>query len=146
MPLLDTLQLEQSLPYNCGAAAFHILYRYHYPRKPLPEWGELADPVRGVGADAMELFVRHEFANVCVGHLDLKHLRFLASFTPVLCIITVAPDCDHWSCVRGVTRQYVWTQDPDTGRRRYTHDEWMRVWCDSTAGGAYPRFAVTGWR
>jgi ABC-type bacteriocin/lantibiotic exporter with double-glycine peptidase domain len=148
MPLLDTPGITQDKPHNCGAAAFHILFRYHFPKKPLPDWGELADPVRGLGPDALELFVRKEFRNISVGHLDLKHLRFLSTFTPVLCIVTVGPEADHWVCVRGVTGGYVHVQDPDPEhpRHRYTHAEWFRAWRDTTAGGAFQRYGLTGWR
>jgi hypothetical protein len=148
MPLLDTPECPQSLPHNCSAAAFATLFRFHFPRKPLPDWGELADPVRGMGPDTLELLVRKEFRNVCVGHLDLKHLRFLTTFTPVLCIVTVGPEEDHWVNVRGVTRGYVWVQDPnpESPRHKYTHAEWARAWVDSTAGGAYSRFGLAGWR
>lgn len=148
MPLLDTPQIAQRVPHGCGAAAFEILFRFHYPRKPVPDWGELADPVRGLGPDALELFVRKEFPNVCVGHLDLEHLKFLAARTPVLCIVRVDAESDHWVAVRGVTRKSVWVQDPDPERPRhhYPHEEWMGVWRDATAGGTYERFAITGWR
>lgn len=145
VPLLDTPDIRQELPHNCGSGAFHILYRYHYPKKPLPDWGDLADPVRGIGPDTLELFVRKEFANVCCGHLDLPILQVLTRTTPVICIISCGPEIDHWVCVRGVSRGFVYTQDPGDGRNRYTISEWLKIWTDSTAGGAYPRFALTGW-
>lgn len=146
VPLLDTSDFRQTTPHSCGSGAFHILYRFHFPKKPLPDWGELADPVRGIGPDTLELFVRKEFRNVTVGHIDLPHLRFLAARTPVLCIITNGFESDHWFAVRGVTRERVYVQDPDSGRHSYTHAEWGRAWRDSTAGGIYERFALTGWR
>lgn len=145
MPLLDTPDRRQTLPHNCGACAFEILFRFHYPRKPIPEWGELADPVRGVGPDTLELFVRKEFTYSFAGHGDLPVLRYFAGFTPVLCVVTVGPESDHWVCVRGVTRTHVHTQDPDEGRKKYTHDEWLAVWRDVTAGGVYEHFCLTGW-
>ena len=148
MPLLDTPECLQDKPHNCSAGAYRTLFRFHYTKKPLPDWDELADPVRGMGPDILELLVRKEFRNVCVGHLDLKYLRFLATFTPVLCIITVGPESDHWVCVRGVTRDYVHVQDPspERPRHKYTHAEFLKVWVDSTAGGAYQRYGLTGWR
>jgi hypothetical protein len=145
MPLLDTPERLQDRPHGCGATAFEILFRFHFPRRPMPEWGELADPVRGIGPDTLELFVRKEFANSFIGQIDLRTLRHLTGFTPVLCILTVGPESDHWVCVRGVTGKHVYTQDPDCGRRKYTHAEWMTAWRDATAGGVYERFAVTGW-
>lgn len=145
MPLLETPNVRQRADHDCGAAAFAILYRYHYPRKPLPDWGELADPVRGLGPDAIELFVRKEFPHTVIGHMDLPILRHLAARTPVLCIVTVGPGLDHWVAVRGVTAQRVHTQDPADGRNSYTHTDWLAMWRDSTAGGIYPRWAVTGW-
>lgn len=146
MPLLDTADVRQRDAHDCGAAAFAVLFRYHFPRKPLPDWGELADPVRGLGPDALELFVRKEFPQVLVGHLDLPLLRHLSARTPVLCLVTVGPQSDHWVAVRGVTAHRVHVQDPDQGRASYPHAEWLDVWRDVTAGGVYERFAVTGWK
>lgn len=146
MPLLDTPAIEQTSPHGCGAAAFATLFRFHYPKKPLPDWGELADPVRGVGPEALELFVRKEFNCVAAGHFDLARLRMFAGFTPVLCVVKLSTELDHWVAVRGVTPHYVHVQDPETGRRRYTHAEWLAAWTDATAGGIYERFALTGWR
>lgn len=148
MPLLDTPEITQKLPHDCGAAAFHTLFRFHFPRKPVPDWGELADPVRGLGPDALELFTRKEFRNVAVGHFDLSLLRTFVSFTPVLVIVTVGTAEDHWLCVRGVTPTRVYVQDPDPAhpRRHYTHQEFLAVWRDCTAGGVYERFALTGWK
>src|SRR5262245_18105753 len=93
--LLDTPQRLQDLPHNSGATAFEILYRFHYPKKPLPEWGELADPVRGIGPDTLELFVRKEFPHALVGSIDLPTLGYLTRFTPVIVILTVGPESDH---------------------------------------------------
>lgn len=145
MPLLDTPGKLQRSDHDCGATAFEILFRYHYPRRPLPDWGELADPVRGLGPDAMELFVRKEFPNVCVGHLGLKELKFFTGFTPVLCVVTVGAGADHWVVCRGVTNHRVHVQCPSLGRLSHSHAEWLAVWKDATAGGAYSRFAVAGW-
>ncbi len=146
MPLLDTPTLLQQSGHDCGATAFAILFRYHYPRKPLPDWGELADPVRGLGADALELFARKEFPSVVAGHLDLPLLRQLTQRTPVLCVITVGKGLDHWVAVRGVTAHRVHVQDPATGRASYRHDEWSNIWCDSTAGGVWYRYGIAGWK
>jgi ABC-type bacteriocin/lantibiotic exporter with double-glycine peptidase domain len=148
VPLLDTPEIVQNHPHSCGSGAFGILFRFHYPRKTMPDWGELADPVRGMGPDTLELLVRKEFSNVCVGHLDLKHLRLLSTFTPVLCIVTVGHESDHWVCTRAVTSKHVYVQDPDPAnpRHRYTHKEFLKAWVDSTAGGIYQRFAIAGWR
>lgn len=145
MPLLDTPDIRQDTPHGCGSGAFHILYRYHFPKKPLPDWGELADPVRGIGPDTLELFVRKEFRNVLSGHIDLATLRFHAARSPVLCLVTTAYELDHWVAVRGVTRDYVYVQDPFDGRGRYTHAEWDAAW-RAAVGGVYERFALTGWR
>jgi len=146
MPLLDTPQIAQDGPHKCGKGAFNCLFRFHHRTRPFPDWGELADPVRGIGPETLELFVKKEFPSYCIGHIDLKHLRFLSAFTPVLCLITVDHELDHWVCVRGVTRDYVYTQDPAEGRLRYPHAEWAGVWKDAAAGGIYRRFALTGWR
>jgi len=146
MPLLETPDIRQRSDHDCGAAAFKTLFRYHYPRKPLPDWGELADPERGVGPDALELFTRKEFPDCHLrARLDLRALRYHATHTPVICLITVAPDLDHWTVVRGVTAHRVHAQCPDAGRLSYTHADWLGRWRDATSGSIYTRLAITGW-
>jgi hypothetical protein len=148
MPLLDTPELVQGDgDHRCGPVAFNILFRFHYPRKPYPSWGELADPVRGLGPDTMELMVRKEFPYVSVGRLDLHSLCLWASFTPVLCVVkTDDPTIDHWVAVRSVTAHRVHVQDPDPNTRRcsFTHAAWLDLWTDSPELG-YDRFGIAGW-
>jgi ABC-type bacteriocin/lantibiotic exporter with double-glycine peptidase domain len=146
VPLLDTPNIRQRSAHDCGAAAFAILYRFHFSAKPLPDWGELADPARGLSPDALELFVRKEFRNHTVGKIDLAHLQLLARFTPVLCCITTPGGDGHWTACRGVTRTRVHTQDPDAGRVSYTHAEWTAAWTDATTTTVFERFALAGWR
>lgn len=146
MPLLDTPQILQRSDHDCGAAAFKTLFRYHYPRKPLPDWGELADPERGIQPDTLELFARKEFPDCHFrAKLDLRALRFHTEQTPVMCLITITPTLDHWVCVRGVTPHRVHVQCPTSGRLSYSHEEWLLRWRDATSGGIYTRIAITGW-
>lgn len=145
MPLLDTADVRQRTDHGCGATAFDVLYRFHHGGRS-PRWTqELPDPARGMGPDTLELLVRRHFDCVAVGHWDLARLALFARFTPVLCLVTVGHESDHWVCVRGVTRSRVHVQCPDRGRYDATHAEWSAAWTDATAGGAYPRLALTGW-
>lgn len=145
MPFLDTAELLQGKPHGCGETAFAILWKYHYARKPLPDWSEIADPVRGLGAGTLELFVKKSFGCYLAGHLDLDRLRVFAGFTPVVCIRRLSSELDHWTVVRGVGRKRVATQDPEGGRKEYAHDEWLADWTDAAEGGVYRRWAITGW-
>lgn len=145
MPLLDTPELRQRDGHSCGAVAFDILYRFHHGGKA-PRWTqELPDPARGMGPDTLELLVRKHFDNVVVGHIDLRTLKWLSSFTPTLCLVRIDHELDHWTVVRAVTRSKVHTQDPDEGRKHYSHEEWVGMWTDAASGGAFVRYAVAGW-
>lgn len=145
VPLLDLQDVRQSTTHGCGAAAFDCLFRFHHGNRA-PRWThELPDPARGLGPDTMELLVRRHFDHVLVGHIDVPRLRLLAAFTPVLCVVTVGEELDHWVTVRGVTGGYVHYQDPDAGPVRKKLADWLEAWTDSTAGGAWAKFALTGW-
>ena len=140
------VERRQQHAHDCGAAAFAILFKYWFPRRPLPDWGELADPEVGLGPDALELFVRKEFPHSHLrARLDLPGLRFHAARTPVLCLVTVAPGQDHWVVARGVTAHRVHVQCPSDGRVGYTHADWLVMWTDAASGGIYRRLAITGW-
>lgn len=145
VPLLDTYDGRQADGHSCGAVAFDVLHRFHHGSKA-PRWTrELPDPARGMGADTLELLVRRHFGCVAVGHWDIPRLAYLTTFTPVLCLITVEQEQDHWVCVRGVTPKYVHYACPTNGRERTHRDLWDSVWVDATAGGAWRRFGLTGW-
>lgn len=144
MPILSVPDLRQNDSHSCGAVALDVLLRYHGRKLPA-DVKRLADPVKGLGPDTAELVVRRHLDHVLTGHIDLERLRVLSAFTPVLCVVTLTPEVDHWVCVVGVTRSRVHYHCPTNGVQWLSHAEWDRVWVDCTAGGVWRRYALTGW-
>src|SRR5262245_25174775 len=93
--LLDTPERLDLAGYKCGPVALAIHYRYWYPKRPLPTWGELVDPLLGFGVDCMLAAVRKEFPYFTYGEWELETLQWYARRTPVICLVN-AGEADHW--------------------------------------------------
>lgn len=143
--MLALPDIRQHTDFGCGAAALEVAYRFAF-EIPIPRWvRDLPDPARGVGPDTMELVVRKLFPHYLYGRLDLQTLRQLTRHTPVIALITIGPDIDHWVVASGVTRSRVHFHDPMCGVRSIPIDDWGVTWTDAAAGGAYARFGLAGW-
>jgi len=142
MPLA-VVDLRQRDNHSCGGVALDVHFRFHGLRLPRM-YRALPDPVRGLGPDTAELIVRKHYAHVIAGRLDLATLRHFSRFTPVLCVITVAPESDHWVNCIGVSRTRVHFHCPSDGLQSVPHADWLAMWRDA-GPGAYLRYGLTGW-
>lgn len=146
MPLLETVSRFQQSDHDCGPTAFEVLFRFWYATKPLPAWGDLADPHLGVGLDLLHLMCRKEFPKTATGDgWSLEDLAAFSRFTPVLTMVHSTDLYAHWVVVRGVQRGRVYYHCPTNGRESKPAAEWEAAWRDERRDG-YDRCCVTGWR
>lgn len=139
VPLLDTPDIRQLGPYDCGRAAALIVLRYYGMSEADAATSAGRIPVdKHDGTDPAQLaaWARHEGWHVNEGWMDLHTVRHHgAQGTPVILLATLHGG-GHWVVSRGIARRSIYLQDPATGRDKHDIDEFTKVWHDANRYGA----------
>lgn len=143
--LLDTPKDRMKFDYDCGGNALAVFFGTH--GLSLPEaYYKLASPARGIGTETAEAVLGSHFAGVAVGiNWTLDDLKFHLSLSrPIITLVCVDTDADHWVVVRGIENGRVHYHDPAYGRRSKSEKAWLRWWQGSERN-SWPRYGLTGW-
>lgn len=139
MPLLETPHIEQLGNFDCGRAS--ALINLLYNSVPQAEAAVMVGRLRvsthdGVDPSEMATWGRSEGWHVNEGWMDIGTLKHHGDEgRPVILLVTLHGN-GHWIVSRGVSRGWVFVQDPATGRDKYKADEFLKIWNDANRYGA----------
>lgn len=133
MPLIETLDIRQLGPYDCGRACAAMVLGFY--RVPAADAASMIGRLRvckhdGVDPGELAGWFRSEGWLVAEGWHDVDTVRHHGYEGRPVILLATLHDGGHWVVSRGVIRKTIYLQDPYSGRDKYPVEDFIGVWHD----------------
>lgn len=145
MALLDTRDIRQLGPYDCGRASALIkLLYYDIPEVEAATMvGRLTvDPDDGTSPGNLAAWFRQERWNVNEGWMDIDTVRHHGAQGRPVILLSQHNGIGHWTVARGVGKTVIYLQDPNEGRRTQKINEFVASWHDADRYARYTQWGL----
>lgn len=141
--LLNIPDIRQTEGHTCGDAAALCVLSFHNIAASF----RLATKQQGADPVSIESKLRQLGMNVVAGELSIGDLsHYCKSGRPVICLVHW-PDGDdsHYVTVKGVSKGYVYFQDPESGPSKCKISEFQSAWEAIGRIGTYRNWGIVPW-
>ena len=141
--LLTLPDIRQQEGHTCGDAAALCVLAFH----GITASFRLATKQQGADPVSIESKLRQIGLKVTAGESKIDDLRhYCDSGRPVICLVHWPDGEDsHYLTVKGVSKGYVYYQDPEEGPGKCKVKEFESSWSASGRIGMYNKWAIVAW-